>query len=187
MHQVEGQGDAADQVNDNDPSVRERILHQPEKIAHLDTVICLLIFRHIGEPGLDPEVLEMDHQEEQDEGTEPAHIPGVPFTALVTHRDLVADGAFSAVLDFEDIGLDDMKDKTNEQTDLQNPHDDGGRHEIGGHIEHFTSVHIPDTGIEPDMNDQKKNQENTRKAHDEFLAYGRCKEFRPFHAFTIIL
>ena len=54
-------------------------------------------------------------------------------------------------------------------------------HEIGGHIEHFTAVHMPDTGIEPDMNDQKKDQENTRKAHDEFLAYGRCKEFRPFH------
>src|SRR5580658_8675612 len=56
MHQVKGQRDTADQVNNHDPGVRESILHQPEKIAHLDTVIGLLVFRHTGEPGLDPEV-----------------------------------------------------------------------------------------------------------------------------------
>ncbi len=40
----------------------------------------------------------------------------------------------------------------------------------------------PDAGIKTDMNDQKKDQENTRKAHDEFFAYGGSKEFRPFHS-----
>jgi hypothetical protein len=74
-----------------------------------------------------------------------------------------------------------MKDEADEQPDFQDADHHRRAHEIGGDVEHFASVVSPDAGIHPDVNDQKKDQEDTRKAHYKFLAYGGSKEFRPCH------
>jgi hypothetical protein len=39
----------------------------------------------------------------------------------------------------------------------------------------------PDTGIDRNMDHQKKDQKYSRETHYELFAYGRSKEFRPFH------
>jgi hypothetical protein len=53
-------------------------------------------------------------------------------------------------------------------------------------IEHLAVIHGPDTGVDAYVHDQEKDQENAGEAHYEFFAYGRSKEFRPFHALIFV-
>jgi hypothetical protein len=95
---------------------------------------------------------------------------------------LVTDDPFFAVLKFENESLDDMEEESGEKPDLQDTDHDGGAHEMGRFVKHFSAVHGPDARVDTDMDDQEGDQKNARKTHYEFFAYGRSKEFRPIHA-----
>src|ERR1700722_5616014 len=98
MHQMKSQRNTADQIDDDKPRVREGVLPQQVQVEHLHSIIYLPIVRGFCNPCLYPEILKVDDQEEENERTEPTHISRIPLTSLVSHRHLVADVAFAAVL-----------------------------------------------------------------------------------------
>jgi len=112
------------------------------------------------------------------------HRTGIPFAALVAHRYLVTDRSFTPVLEFQHQSLYQVQENTRKKPYFQDTDDDGRSHEISSLIEHFPAVTSPDTGVDTYVNDQKSDQGNTSEAHYEFFAYGRSKEFRPFHNYT---
>jgi hypothetical protein len=78
-------------------------------------------------------------------------------------------------------------DDANEEANLHNTDHVRSSHKMSGFVKHFTVVSVIDqisenTGIDPYVNDQKKDQEQSGKRHYELFTYRRCEELRPFHA-----
>src|ERR1700730_15953500 len=100
---------------------------------------------------MNPEILDVHDQEQEQQGTEQSHGPAVPLTPFVGKIDLITFTSSRNVFCFQNISLDNVQDKAYKETCFQDPHHNCVSHKMGSLIEHFAFVICPNAGIQSNM------------------------------------
>ena len=176
MDQVDGQGEDADQVDDDDPDILEGDIDTAVDV--LDGFIMAGIGDHgelIGKAHLDPEVAHVEAEKGEDEDAEQGHVFRGPGGA----GDF-AVGVFASLGASVHQGQGDSLDGVEYDKGVQTQGDDQDKlvfgHEGRVDIEGPAAVVREELEVAGHMDDEEEDQEEAGEAHDDFLAQARGKE-----------
>lgn len=176
VDQVDGQGEDADEIDDDDPDILEGDIDAAVDI--LDGFFVAGVGDHgelIGKAHLDPEITHVQAEEGEDEDAEQGHVFRGPGGA----GDF-AVGVFAAFGAAVHQGQGDPLDRMEDDEGVEAQRDDQDKlvfgHEGRVDIEGPAAVIREELEVAGHVDDEEEDQEEAGEAHDDFLAQARGKE-----------